>query len=116
VIRSKKLPGEEEHSSALTVGVAVGKAGESGRTLPLLVAGAVDEVDSDGLGELVGAAGGLEDALGEVERNVQRDLALGAVLGAGLEQLAVRQHDGVAGVDDVRVRVQRPDEIAEKVE
>ena len=62
--------GEEDHCSALTVGVAVRKAGESGRTLPLLVAAAVGEVDPDGLGELVGAAGGLEDALGWIERNV----------------------------------------------
>jgi len=46
--------------SPANLGVAVGKAGESGRTLPLLVAGAVGEVDPDGLGELVGAAGGAD--------------------------------------------------------
>jgi hypothetical protein len=86
------------------VGVAVGKAGESGRTLPLLVAGAVGEVDLDGFGELTPAAGGLKDALGWVERNVHRDLALGAVLSAGLEQLPVGKHDGFAVVDgDVRL-------------
>ena len=45
-------------------------------------------------------AGGFKDAPRRVQRDVHRALALGAVLGAGLEQLLVRQHDGVAGVDD----------------